>query len=134
MPRFLGVDYGTTRVGLALSDGLGLTAQPLDTVPADDAVAAILSVAAEHQLEAIVVGLPTSLSGAEGPMARASREFADRVEAESGCRVIMHDERFTSVEAERVLLAGGARRDDRRAARDRVAAAVMLQGFLDGRR
>lgn len=134
MARFLGVDYGTTRVGLALSDGLALTAQPLETVPAEAAIEAICSVANEHELDAIVVGLPTSLSGAEGPMARAAREFADRVESETGCTVVMHDERFTSIEAERVLLASGARRDDRRATRDRVAAAVMLQGFLDGRR
>ena len=81
MSRFLGVDYGTKRVGLAISDGLGLTARPLEVVPSAEAVDRIVAVAAEHDAHTIVVGLPTGLSGAEGASAEGARALGEELSA-----------------------------------------------------
>ena len=86
------------------------------------------------EVDQVVVGLPISLDGSEGPAAVAAREFAERVGEAVDAEVVLIDERFSSVTAEKVLLESGARRSERRQARDRVAAAVFLQAYLDGAR
>ena len=142
MTRVLGVDLGAQRIGLALSDPLGVVASPLmvwrrtgDT--AADHIA-ILRAAAENEAEVIVVGLPLSLStGRPGPAARAALEevaaLTDRAAgAEPPVRVETHDERLTTVTAQRSLATGGVRAKKRRGLVDMVAAAVMLQSWLDG--
>jgi putative Holliday junction resolvase len=131
--RVLGLDYGERRIGVAVSDGLGLTAQPLSVIDLDhqDLAATLLPIVVEYEIERIVVGLPVSLSGSEGAVARRARAFAAEVGALTGLEVAMHNEQFTSVEAERVLLQSGARRSKRRSVRDKLAAAVMLQSYLD---
>jgi len=136
MGRVLALDPGTRRIGVAMSDPLRITAQPFDVFDADagDLMDRIRSVAAEHDVEQIVVGLPVSLDGGEGPAAAAARRFADRVAETTGLPVDMQDERFSTVTAERVLLEAGMRRERRRRARDRVAAAVFLQSYLDAAR
>ena len=88
----------------------------------------------EYGVELVVVGLPVHLSGEEGTAAEAARAFADSVAAATGLPVELQDERFTTVTAEEALLEGGVRRRERREIRDKVAAAVMLQGYLDGSR
>jgi putative Holliday junction resolvase len=135
MGRILGLDPGTVRVGVALSDPLGITAQPHSSLDAraDDLIASIAHLVDELEVESIVVGLPISLDGSEGASAAAARRFAQRVRDEVDVPVEMHDERFSSVTAEQVMIEMGARREDRRAARDRVAAAIFLQSYLDGR-
>ncbi|MEE8497487.1 MAG: Holliday junction resolvase RuvX, partial [Acidimicrobiia bacterium] len=85
-------------------------------------------------VERIVVGLPVSLDGTEGASARLARDLADRITEATGVEVSLVDERFSTVTAERVMIEAGARRAKRRAARDRVAAAVFLQAYLDGMR
>lgn len=129
----LGLDYGERRIGVAVSDGLGMTAQPHSVIDLDhqDLAAALLPIIAEFEIGRIVVGLPVSLSGSEGAVAQRARAFAAAVGALTGLEVAMYNEQFTSVEAERVLLQAGARRAKRRSVRDKVAAAVMLQGYLD---
>jgi putative Holliday junction resolvase len=134
--RIVGLDPGGRRIGVAVSDGLQLTAQPYGTL---DAAAADLdeqlrSLAASVDAEQFVVGLPVGLDGTEGPAAAAAREFAGRVEAATGLPVVLYDERFSTVTAERVLVEAGVRRDRRKHSRDRLAAAVFLQAYLDGRR
>jgi putative Holliday junction resolvase len=136
--RVLGVDLGERRIGLALSDPLGLTAAPLRVVErAGDRAAdhaAIAAAAAEAGAERIVVGLPLSLSGRAGPAARAAAsEMAELARAVS-VPVEAYDERFTTAAAERARAAGGVRGPARRQRIDAAAAAVMLQSWLDSRR
>jgi putative Holliday junction resolvase len=132
--RVLGLDYGTRRIGVALSDPLRLTAGPLTVLDAAGDVASELRLlVAEHDVSLIVVGLPVGLDGTEGKAAAAARDFAGRVGATLGVPVELYDERFSSVTAERTLIEAGMRRERRKGTRDRVAAAVFLQAYLDGR-
>jgi putative Holliday junction resolvase len=134
--RILGLDYGTRRIGVAVSDPLGLTAGPLDVLDATarDLDERLRNLAEDLGVELIVVGLPVGLDGREGRAAGDARRFAERVAAATGIPVEVYDERFSTVTAERVLLEAGMRRERRRETRDRVAAAVFLQAYLDGRR
>ena len=131
----MALDHGSRRIGVAVSDPLGLTAQPYDTFEATDpeVLNRIAQTADDLGVTEIVVGLPVSLDGSEGPAAVAARVFADEVRAATRLPVTLHDERFSSVTAERVLLEGDVRRAKRKDVRDRVAAAVFLQSYLDGR-
>ena len=129
--RVLGLDHGSRRVGVAVSDALRLTAQPLEVVARVRAVARITEIAAEYEVEEIVVGLPTSLNGLEGPPAAAARAFGGEVARATGIDVSYVDERFTTVTAEKVMLQAGAKRQVRRESLDKVAAAIILQAFLD---
>ncbi|MDX1468657.1 MAG: Holliday junction resolvase RuvX [Acidimicrobiia bacterium] len=134
MTRYLGVDYGTKRVGLAISDGLGITARPLEVVDPKRAVARIAEIHSEYDLQAIVVGLPTSLGGGEGKSAEAARNFGDQLASRLALEVVYIDERFTTNIAESALLESGVKRRRRRDTVDKVAAAIILQGYLDTRR
>jgi len=132
----VGLDPGSVRIGVAVSDELHLTAQPHGTLDAaaPDLDDRLRSLAAEVDAERFVVGLPVSLDGSEGPAAVGARALAERVGGATGLPVDLHDERFSTVTAERVLVSAGMRRKRRRDARDRVAAAVFLQSYLDGQR
>jgi putative Holliday junction resolvase len=140
--RVLGVDLGARRIGLALSDPLGVLAGPLEVLQrtGDKAAdhAAILRAALENEAAVIVVGVPLSLStGRPGPAAQATldevAELAGRAAAaDPPVQVETYDERLTTVTAQRSLATGGVRAKDRRAVVDKVAAAVMLQAWLDG--
>jgi putative Holliday junction resolvase len=134
--RVLALDPGTRRVGVAVSDPLGISAQPYAVL--DAAAPGLLGqigrLGTELGVERIVVGLPTSLNGSEGPAAAAARRFAGEVAQATGLPVHLLDERFTTVTAERVLLEAGLSRGKRRAVRDRLAATVLLQAYLDGGR
>ena len=141
MSRVLGVDLGARRIGLALSDPTGLLASPLSVLQrtGDRAAehAAILRAAVDNEAALVVVGLPLSLStGRPGPAAHATldevAELAARAAAlDPAIAIQTHDERLTTVTAQRSLATGGVRAKDRRAVVDKVAAAVMLQSWLD---
>jgi putative holliday junction resolvase len=131
MSRYLGVDYGTRRVGLAISDGLGLTARPLEVVARRDLEAELRKIVDEYRVDGIVVGLPTGLRGDEGESAEGARELGKEIERILGVPVHYVDERFTSRMAESTLLESGMRRRERRETVDKVAAAIILQTFLD---
>ena len=140
--RVLGVDLGARRIGLALSDPLGVLAGPLDVLQRTGSVAsdhaAILRAATENEAALIVVGVPLSLStGRPGPAAQATLDevaaLAERAAAlDPPVTVETYDERLTTVTAQRSLATGGVRAKDRRSKVDKVAAAVMLQSWLDG--
>jgi putative pre-16S rRNA nuclease len=137
MARVLGVDLGSRRIGLACSDATGTIATPLRVLERSGDRArdhrAIVEVARDEEAERIVVGWPLSMSGDEGPAARAARAEADALQELAGdVAVVLHDERLTTVTAERSLLESGMRRDARTKVRDAVAAAVMLQSYLEG--
>ena len=135
MSRIVGLDSGTVRIGVAVSDALFVTAQPYGNL---DAGAADLDdqlrvLAAETEAERFVVGLPIGLDGTEGVATERARALAVRGAAATGRPVDLHDERFSTVTAERVLISAGVRRRKRKDTRDRVAAAVFLQAYLDAR-
>lgn len=132
--RVLAVDLGDKRVGLAVSDPLGLTAQGLDTLERrGDRVdlEALRQTCAEREVARIVVGLPRNMDGSEGPRAQKSRAFARRLHEATGLPVFLWDERLSSAEAERVLIAADVSRQKRKQAVDRMAAQVILQGYLE---
>ena len=132
MTRAIGVDFGKKRVGIALSDSLGITAQPLETVPRPEAVSRIRAIAEEYQVDHLVVGMPSPLGGGESESSNLAREFGAELEVATGLEVVFVDERFTSRMAEEALLSSGMKRRDRRSKVDKVAAAIILQTFLDG--
>jgi len=135
--RVLGVDLGERRIGIAASDLLGVTAQPVGVLEAKseaEDIARVRERAEERKAEKIVIGLPLNMDGSEGPAARKARQFAAALEREAGIEVELWDERLTTVEAERMLIAADQRRARRRQVRDRVAAALILQSYLDAHR
>jgi putative Holliday junction resolvase len=134
--RVLGLDVGTDRIGVALSDGLGLTAQPLATleVRGRDPLPVVIDLCREHEVTLVVLGLPLSLGGGDrGEGSRRARALGQRIRESIGVEVVYRDERFTTAEAERVLISAGVRRGKRRTVVDKLAAALILQGYLDGR-
>ena len=134
MGRLLGLDYGTRRIGVAISDASQRVATPYAVIEAAEPFPALDEILATEQIETIIVGLPTSLAGHEGPAAAAARAFGKEVAEHTGCEVVFVDERFTTKLAEDALIAGGVRRAKRRDIRDKMAATVMLQGHLDSLR
>ena len=132
--RVMGVDAGTVRVGVAVSDALRTVATPHSTIDAGDTVVRRLAdLARELKCETVVVGLPKGMSGRDTASTRNARALAAQL-VEQGFDVQLWDERLSSVQAERVLLEAGRKRDQRRDERDRIAAAIILQGWLDAHR
>jgi len=135
--RILGVDYGRRRIGLAVSDEEAFLASPLETLQRsrslDRDLDSIADQARDLGAAEIVVGLPLNMDGSKGEMALETEAFARRLQQASGLDVSMWDERLTSSEAERVLLEGDVKRADRKRLRDKLAATLILQGFLDSR-
>jgi len=134
--RYLGLDLGRARIGLALADDVLRTARPLRALEhrsERDDLAAIASVAAEYEVQLAVVGLPFNMDGSEGPAARHARAFAARLGDALGVPVELFDERLSTFEAESRLRDQGFSARDRRQRVDAEAAAVILQGWLDRR-
>lgn len=133
----MGLDPGGRRIGIALSDPTGLLASAhsvLRRTTPDRDMEALRRIAQDHGVAQVVVGLPLHLSGREGDEAERAREFAAQVGAHLGLPVEMVDERLSSLEAERQLLESGVRRARWKDRLDAVAAAVVLQSYLDGLR
>ena len=135
--RVLGLDVGDRRIGVAISDALGITAQRLtlvergDDVPAT--VSAIAALAAEHQAEAVVVGLPLTMQGSVGEQAKRVMGFVEALREQLRCPVEVLDERLTTVQGQRSLLATDTSRSKRKRLIDQVAAQLILQAYLDAR-
>lgn len=131
--RILGLDPGERRIGVALSDPLGMIAQPHSMIDrrVQDVAEELQRLVFEEDVTQIVIGLPTSLDGQERAAAQRARQFAADVTEATGLEPVFADERFTTNIAESALLESGMRRSARRERRDKVAAAVMLQGYLD---
>ncbi|MCZ7533226.1 MAG: Holliday junction resolvase RuvX [Acidimicrobiia bacterium] len=131
--RIIGLDPGERRIGVSVSDPTGTIASPeryIDT-KVDDVDQTLVELCETTGATKIVVGLPVNLDGSEGPSAQRARVFAAHVRDVTGVDVEFHDERFTSHTAESALIAGGVKRRARKEKRDQVAAAVMLQSYLD---
>ena len=128
------MDFGTKRVGLALSDPLGIGASPLAVVARFEAAVEIAKVVEERDVDTIVIGLPVSLRGEEGKSAADARQLGEELAAATGAKIVFQDERFTSRMAESALLESGMKRRKRRGTVDKVAAAIILRDYLDKRR
>lgn len=132
---WIGLDIGTRRIGVAVSDPTGIIAHPLTTLSAGERGGfpfdELRELLAERGAGGIVVGLPRRLDGTMGPAATAAQEIAEKLEEALGVRVVLWDERLTSVQAERMLIEVGVRRRGRKEKMDRVAAALILQSYLD---
>jgi len=136
MAKFLAVDWGKARLGLAVSDDLGITAQGLSSLPRVSESADIDAIGTYvHDLgiEGVVVGLPKNMDGTLGPSADAAQSFAEALRVRLHIPVHLWDERLTSLASERTLVGAGIRRRARRDVQDKVAAIMILQGFLDRR-
>lgn len=134
--RIMGLDVGSKTVGVAMSDALGWTAQGLKTIAIDEeegefAFAEIGRLIEEYGVEKVVVGLPKNMNGTIGPRGEASQYYADEIQKRFGVETILWDERLTTVAAERVLLAADVSRKNRKKVIDKIAAVMILQGFLD---
>jgi putative holliday junction resolvase len=135
--RVLAVDYGRKKIGLAISDELGITAQPLVTVKRENRAAdlrRLRQVCREHEIGHIIVGLPLHMTGEAGEMAAEAAAFARRLEKAVGLRVELVDERLTSWEARQTMSNVGSAPRGKRRALDHVAAAVLLRDYLEAKR
>ena len=133
MTRILGIDVGEARIGLALSDELGMLAHPLETVQVKvgNPIKHVAEVVAREKIETVVVGLPRNMSGTYGPAADKAREFATRLQVLTPCKVKFWDERLTTVAAQKQLHESGRNTKNSRQVIDQVAAVLILQGYLD---
>ena len=133
--KVIGLDLGTKRIGVAVSDESGRIALPTATLsgdrPACEIIADILNLADQHEAERIVIGMPTSLSGEAGPAAQKVAQFARALAAETSLQVITWDERLTTALAEKTMVAADVKRRKRRQKIDKVAATLILQNYLD---
>ena len=142
--RILGLDYGTKTVGVAVSDPLEITAQPVETIERKSAnklrqtlarIEAIIeeygAVSEQEKIGRIVLGYQKNMNNTEGDRCEATRAFKEDLERRTGLEVVLWDERLTTVEAERILMDSGVRRENRKTYIDKMAAAVILQNYLD---
>ena len=135
--RIIGLDYGTKTVGVAVSDALGLTAQGVETITRKEenklrqTLARIEAIIEEYEVTKIVVGLPKNMNNTIGDRAEKTGAFADMLRRRTGLSVVLWDERMSTVASERVLMEGNVRREDRKTYIDKMAAAFILQGYLD---
>lgn len=132
--RYLGLDIGEARVGVAVSDPTGSVATPVDVLDArrlESDLRAFNRLIEDHEPDALVVGLPLTMGGDEGPQARVVRVLAERLADASGLPLVFWDERLSSVEARRILSASGVSDKKQRGKVDKLAAALVLQSYLD---
>ncbi len=135
--RVMGLDYGDKTVGVAISDELLVTAQPIETIERERAnklrktyqrIEALIS---EYNVEKIVIGRPLNMNGTEGERVETTRAFADELSRRTGLEIIEVDERLTTVEANRILEETGVANSARKEYIDKMAAAIILQSYLD---
>lgn len=134
MARYLGVDYGERRVGLAVSDELGLMAMPLEILQVQglkQVIRDVLRLCREKQVAGIVVGLPLNMDGSRGSAVEAVERFVGELRRETGLSVSMWDERMSSRQVERMLIDSDVSRSRRKGLVDKLAAQVILQSYLD---
>jgi putative Holliday junction resolvase len=131
--RILGIDLGDARIGVAVSDELGMLAHPVETIPArGDAAGRIAEIVKEKNAERVVIGLPRHMNGTVGSGAAEALAFADKLRARVSCEVVTWDERMTTLAASRALRESGKTARNSRGVIDQVAAQMILQGYLDG--
>ena len=137
--RILGLDFGSRTVGVAVCDPLGITAQTVETIERKDenklrkTLARIEALVKEYEAQEIVLGYPKNMNNTLGERVEKTEAFQEMLERRTGLPVVLWDERLTTVAAERVLMESGVRRENRKKSVDQIAAAMILQGYLDMR-
>ena len=135
--RIMGLDFGSKTVGVAISDSLLVTAQGIEIIRRKEenklrqTLARIEELIQEYEVEEIVLGLPKNMNATEGERVQLTMEFKDKLERRTGLPVHMWDERLTTVAADKAMMEAGIRREHRREHVDRIAAVLILQGYLD---
>ena len=134
MKRALGIDHGDARIGLAISDELGMLAHPLETIhlKAGDPLPRIAEIVQRDSIGMIVLGMPRNMDGSYGPAALKVQEFVAALKDAVTVPIKTWDERLTTVQAQKFLIQGKVRRDQRKQKVDKTAAAILLQSYLDG--
>ena len=138
--RWMGLDYGTKTVGVAISDELGITAQGLETIHRKSprklrqTLARIQKLAEEYTITKIILGFPKNMNNTLGERAEETMLFRDMLEKRCGLPVVLWDERLTTMESERILQSGGVRRENRKQRIDWMAATLILQSYMDANR
>lgn len=139
MKRKIALDVGDVRIGVAVSDLLGITANPRETYvrkkgDTNADIAYFCEYAKREEADAFVLGLPKNMDGTEGDRAVVTRQFGDMLQEASGLPVLYQDERLTTVSAERMLIDADVRREKRKKVIDKIAATIILQSYLDSHR
>jgi putative holliday junction resolvase len=132
--RILALDHGTVRIGVAISDELKMIAQPVEFIPAvpfEAFVARLRQLLLEKEVELVLVGMPRNMDGSFGPAAQKVQQFVDSLKAEVTVPIRTLDERLTTVQANRLLIEANVRRQERKQKVDKMAAAILLQSYLD---
>ncbi len=135
--RIMGLDYGSKTVGVAISDELMITAQPVMTITRKSenklrkTLAKIEELIEEYEVSFVVLGYPKNMNNSEGERAEATKEFKEHLERRTGLEVYLQDERMTTAQSERILMEAGVRRENRKEYLDKMAAAIILQSYLD---
>lgn len=135
MKRWLGLDLGSVRIGVALSDPLGITAQPLTVLKSagnQQDMIAIGGLINQHEVTQVIVGLPFNMDGTESSTTKKVRDFTGKLSGKLNVPVFFVDERLTSKQAERAMIEGNVSREKRKVSIDKVAAALLLQSALEG--
>lgn len=139
MTRILGLDVGTKTIGVAVSDLLGWTAQGVETIrrrpnhPEED-FNRLKELISQYEIGEVVVGLPKNMNGSIGPSGEACQNFAKELESITGLSVILWDERLTTMAAERTLISADVSRKKRKQVIDKLAATIILQGYMDSQK
>ena len=132
--KLLGIDYGIRRLGIAVSDPLGMLATPfrtVDTFSDEQSLEEICSLIEETKAEKIIIGLPLNMDNTEGPMVKKVRDFVDKLKLKTDLTIEFSDERLSSRLVERTLIEADMSRSKRKGVRDKLAAQVILQGYID---
>ncbi|PIC72036.1 Holliday junction resolvase RuvX [Sporosarcina sp. P16b] len=137
--RTMGLDVGSKTVGIAISDSLGWTAQGIETIKIDEAVGSlgmkrVKQLTEEYEVTEFVVGYPKNMNNTIGPRGEASEQYAEKLREKFGLPVILWDERLTTMAAERVLIEADVSRKKRKSVIDKMAAVMILQGYLDSQK
>jgi len=132
--KLLGIDYGIRRLGIAVSDPLGMLATPFRTINTfsdEQSVTEVCNLIQETNAEKIIIGLPLNMNNTEGPMVKKVRDFIEKLKLKTNLPIELSDERLSSCLVERTLLEANMSRNKRKGVRDKLAAQVILQGYID---
>ena len=135
--RIMGLDYGSKTIGVAISDALGLTAQPLETIERSGenklrrSLARIAEIVREKDIKKIVVGLPINMDGRNGERAALTLKFVEKLKLRVDIPIVMQDERLTTVEADEILDESGVKKQDRKQFIDQIAAGIILKEYME---
>jgi len=133
----MGLDYGSKTIGVAISDALGLTAQPIETIERSGenklrrSLARIAEIVREKDIKKIVVGLPINMDGRSGERAALTLEFVEKLKLRVEIPIVMQDERLTTVEADEILDESGVKKQDRKQFIDQIAAGIILKEYME---